>query len=88
MAGNLLEWTRSECKPYPYNPADGRENLESDVPCVLRGGSWAMDRSAARASSRGSFEINRDFRSFTVYGLNLVGFRIVVRPLFKSKDKN
>jgi len=50
MAGNVWEWTRSlwgedysepEFK-YPYDPGDGRENLEAsdDVDRVLCGGSW------------------------------------------------
>jgi formylglycine-generating enzyme required for sulfatase activity len=62
MAGNVWEWTSSlwgkdywdpEYK-YPYDPADGRENLDADdeLSRVLRGGSWYYDRFIARCSSR------------------------------------
>ncbi len=39
MAGNVWEWTRSSYKPYPYNPADGRDDLQGDA-LVVRGGSY------------------------------------------------
>jgi formylglycine-generating enzyme required for sulfatase activity len=62
MAGNVLEWTRSlwttdfltiEFK-YPYNPNDGRENLEAmrTTPRVMRGGSWFDSRGIARCADR------------------------------------
>jgi iron(II)-dependent oxidoreductase len=38
MAGNGWEWTSSAYRPYPYNAADGRENLEASVERATRGG--------------------------------------------------
>ncbi|MBN1876527.1 MAG: SUMF1/EgtB/PvdO family nonheme iron enzyme [Anaerolineae bacterium] len=54
MAGNVWEWTRSVFKAYPYDPADGREDLEAgdDVPRVLRGGAFYSNVNAARCAYR------------------------------------
>jgi formylglycine-generating enzyme required for sulfatase activity len=49
MAGNVWEWTRSlwgeggeePSFKYPYDPDDGREDLEAEGDRVLRGGLWA-----------------------------------------------
>jgi len=49
MVGQVWEWCRSKyggtgVKPefgYPYNPDDGREELEGDDTRVIRGGSWS-----------------------------------------------
>lgn len=41
MHGNVWEWTRSAYKPYPYNEADGRNDVSAKgVKRVARGGSW------------------------------------------------
>ena len=82
MAGNVWEWTRSLWgeswdKPdfgYPYEPDDGRENLEAgdDVKRVLRGGSFYNNESYARCAYRyGSSPLN---------WYDYIGFRVVVSP--------
>ena len=40
MHGNAAEWTLSTYAPYPYNPADGRDDPKNRGPKVVRGGSW------------------------------------------------
>ncbi|MCP4543647.1 MAG: SUMF1/EgtB/PvdO family nonheme iron enzyme [Chloroflexi bacterium] len=55
MAGNVWEWTRSLWgKDYPYDPADGREDLAAsdEHSRVLRGGSFAFDLRFGRCAYR------------------------------------
>jgi len=42
MSGNVWQWTRSQFRDYPYNPHDGREDLDATSvdARVLRGGAW------------------------------------------------
>jgi formylglycine-generating enzyme required for sulfatase activity len=78
MAGNAWEWTRSLWGrdwyraefTYPYDPQDGRENLEaSDAVCrVLRGGSWAYDKTFARCDYR--------YKNFPQNMSDGIGFRV------------
>ena len=86
MAGNVWEWTRSlwgsgrsdlEFK-YPYDPRDGRENLEAgdDVHRVLRGGSFFSNRYNARCAYR--------FRYYPGSVWYDRGFRVVVSPISPS----
>jgi formylglycine-generating enzyme required for sulfatase activity len=72
MAGNVWEWTRSEFKPYPYDPADGREDLQPAAHRVLRGGAFNFDEGSMRCAYR--FNLSPDLR------LDYLGFRIVVVP--------
>jgi formylglycine-generating enzyme required for sulfatase activity len=65
MAGNVWEWTRSLWgagwgKPsfkYPYDPADGREDLDApkSVCRVLRGGAFNQDRRHVRCAYRDGY---------------------------------
>ncbi len=79
MSGNVEEWTRSHDRLYPYDPIDGREDLDAgdDVKRVLRGGSWYGGQDGVRCSFRNSF--SPDFRFDYIVGS---GFRFVVSPPF------
>ena len=54
MSGNAEQWTRSHFKEYPYNPTDGREDLEADnqVCRVTRGGAFSHFVRSIRCASR------------------------------------
>jgi formylglycine-generating enzyme required for sulfatase activity len=61
MAGNVWEWTRSRWGrksvytpdySYPYDPADGREDLCGPDLRVVRGGSWLGLQWFARCAYR------------------------------------
>lgn len=52
MAGNVWEWCSSLHMPYPYDPGDGREDLEATGTRVLRGGSWLNANVEARTTYR------------------------------------
>jgi formylglycine-generating enzyme required for sulfatase activity len=83
MAGNVWEWTRSlwgkereelDFK-YPYDPTDGRENLEAgdEVLRVVRGGSWGAYRDHASCARRE--------RIVPYARSDYTGFRIVVSSI-------
>jgi formylglycine-generating enzyme required for sulfatase activity len=59
MAGNVWEWTSSLYISYPYDVDDGREDMSSADPRVLRGGSWITPsydtRTALRSSASPTF---------------------------------
>ncbi len=78
MAGNVWEWTRSIYKDYPYDPTDGRENLEAgdEVRRVLRGGSFNFNQDYARCSYR--------FWVLPGDAWDDDGFRVVVSPIFAA----
>ena len=74
MIGNVWEWTRSLYKDYPYDSADGRENLEAGdyVPRVVRGGAFYLSSRLVRCAFR-DWDAPRD-RDWSI------GFRVVVSP--------
>lgn len=72
MAGNTWSWTSSAFRPYPYDPADGREKPEPGAPIVIRGGSFRVDARTARCSARSSADPNQAYDD--------IGFRIVLAP--------
>ena len=89
MAGQVWEWTRSLWgedwnEPeydYPYDPGDGRENLEADDRTlrVLRGGSFFDGRSGARCAYR--------LGGYPNYPWYIGGFRLVVSPISPARAK-
>jgi formylglycine-generating enzyme required for sulfatase activity len=72
MAGNVWEWTRSVLKPYPYNPADGREEGSADDDHVLRGGSFIDPPLFLRCAFRYAIR--------PADWIRLIGFRVVLSP--------
>ena len=79
MAGNVWEWTRSRWgrtqfyRPdygYPYDSADGREDLTGPDLRVVRGGSWDYDQRFARWACR--------YRNLPGLFDVIIGFRVVV----------
>ena len=53
MAGNVVEMTSSLYWDYPYDPNDGREDLEADGDRRLRGGAWNFPQTNARCDDYG-----------------------------------
>ncbi len=76
LAGNVWEWTASRWgrtsiyRPdygYPYDPEDGREELDGADFRVVRGGSWNYDQGYARCAYRcwfapGFYDFDAGFR--------------------------
>ena len=73
MAGNAWEWTRSAYRPYPYNPGDGREELEGDQARVVRGLTFNNPLPLTRCSYR--YRLQPQLR------LPSLGFRVAVCPV-------
>ena len=69
MHGNVAEWTLTTYRPYPYNPADGRDNVSNDGRKVVRGGSYYDRPYRARSAFRLSYPAWQRIHN--------VGFRVV-----------
>jgi formylglycine-generating enzyme required for sulfatase activity len=79
MSGNVWEWSRSHYyRDYPYDPDDGREDLEAgnDVWRALRGGSAWNDADTVRCTVSLGLNPHIFFGTF--------GFRVVVSPISSS----
>ncbi|NUO09188.1 MAG: SUMF1/EgtB/PvdO family nonheme iron enzyme [Candidatus Brocadia sp.] len=78
MSGNVWEWTRSLCNEYPYDPKDGRENLEAlkNYARVVRGGLFNHYLRYARCPCR--FWFNPGFWD------DLRGFRVMLSPFISE----
>ncbi len=82
MSGNIWEWTTTlwgadrdtPSFVYPYNPADGREELNagSEVYRIIRGGSYKDDRKGVRTAVR---DLDPP-----LYALSNLGFRVFAGP--------
>jgi formylglycine-generating enzyme required for sulfatase activity/energy-coupling factor transporter ATP-binding protein EcfA2 len=72
MAGNVWEWTRSLYEVYPYDVGDGREELDSRDPRVLRGGAFFDYPRNVRCAYRLRFDPDFRYRH--------LGVRVVVSP--------
>jgi len=70
MSGNAWEWVSSAYLPYPYNSADGRENLTAGAERGTRGGGHDSPAGELTATHRGK-GLSRNFRS----GHHNIGFR-------------
>ena len=70
MAGNVWEWTRSLWRPYPYLPADGREDEARAGLRVVRGGSYDCAARQVRCTHRSAIN--------PAYGYDDVGMRVVL----------
>lgn len=70
MHGNVAEWTRSSCRPYPYDGNDGRNDLSTTERKVVRGGSWRDRPNTATSSYRLMYAPYQK-----VYN---VGFRLII----------
>jgi len=70
MAGNGWEWVSSAYWPYPYDAADGREDLTRDEVRGTRGGGHDSSAAELTTTHRGR-QVSRHYRS----GHHNIGFR-------------
>ena len=72
MSGNVWEWLGTLIMPYPYDPYDGRENLDVNGERSWRGGPWSNGFWWMRSSVR--------YRSIPSYWQVNLGFRCASSP--------
>jgi hypothetical protein len=71
--GNVMEWTSSLAKTYPYRADDGREDQVSREARVLRGGSFNGSAENVRSAKRaGDIPVQR---------IGTIGFRVVASSM-------
>jgi len=77
MSGNVWELTRSPYQPYPYDPSDDLDDLETDALWVMRGGHFGDPEQNIRAAVRGGVDpgARRPF----------IGFRLAIVPTVSSR---
>ncbi len=81
MSGNVWEWTRSQYRPYPYDPRDGREGLKAgaNVSRALRGGAYYSSKPPSLGCAIRGW--NLPFN-----GVDDRGFRVCVSPFSLFSD--
>jgi serine/threonine-protein kinase len=72
MAGNVWEWTSSLHRDYPYDPTDGREDLDADGIRVSRGGAYDSEWRFVRCAFRNGYS--------PLGGFDRCGFRCALSP--------
>jgi len=77
MVGNVLEWTHTSWKEYPYKADDGREDVENKAGyCVMRGGCFESLKPMKTVRCANRIKVHPDAFRFDIYG-----FRVCVSPI-------
>ncbi len=78
MPGSIVEWTRSDDRPYPYRTADGRNDMARTGRKVVRG----ADGINLPASRRDTYRLSYPWWQ----GVWNVGFRVVCEDVDPAKE--